>query len=162
MKNLKMVEGFEILLKAKIWHVRKYSQPLSWHWNWIQVHPLSTDHPSDVFTTWLKSICGHFNFLDLESHTSVYIRFNSWQCMSEHKLSHKAQEIVCRVHTNDVLLKVPMAHIICKGKTSGITRTLFKAGHPANLSDLRRKDFGTEVIKNLMVNLTEDWSLEIR
>ncbi len=33
--------------------------------NWAQVHPVSTDHPWDVSTTWLESTCGKFSWLDM-------------------------------------------------------------------------------------------------
>jgi hypothetical protein len=33
--------------------------------NSAQVHPVSIDHPWDVSTTWLESICGKFNWLDI-------------------------------------------------------------------------------------------------
>jgi len=54
-------------------------------------------------------------------------------------------------------LKVPMstvASIICKWKKFGATRTLPRAGRPANLSDRGRRALVREVAKNLMVTLT--------
>ncbi len=32
--------------------------------NWVHVHPVSTDHPWDVSTTWLGT-CGKFSWLDM-------------------------------------------------------------------------------------------------
>ncbi len=42
--------------------------------NWAQVHPVSTDHPWDVSTSWLESTCGKFSWLDMiwKAHTCLY------------------------------------------------------------------------------------------
>ena len=61
----------------------------------------SIDHPWDVSTTWLESIYGTFNWLDMIwKHTPVYIRTHNWQCMSEQKPSHEIG-IVCRALRQD-------------------------------------------------------------
>ncbi len=42
-----------------------------------QVHPVSTDHPWEVSTTWLESTCGKFSWLDMiRKGTHVYINEN--------------------------------------------------------------------------------------
>jgi transposase len=51
--------------------------------------------------------------------------------------------------------KNPVASIIHKCKKFGTTKTILNAGHPAKLSNRRRRAFVREVTKNPMVTLTE-------
>ncbi len=94
--------------------------------------------------------------LDEESHTPVYIRPYSSQCMSEQMRIMRSKElpeelrdrIVARHRSgqgykkNSAALKVPkstVASIILKWKTFGTTRTLPRAGPPAKLSYRERR-----------------------
>ena len=90
--------------------------------------------------------------------------------MSEQKPSHEVEGIVRRAprqdcvrsgerqQKNDAALKVPkntVASIILKWKKFGTTKTLPRDGHPAKLSNRRRRALVVEVTKNPMVTLTE-------
>ncbi len=110
--------------------------------------------------------------LDLESHTPVYIRPYSSQCMSEQMIIMRSKElpeelrdrIVARHRSgqgykkNSAALKVPkstVASIILKRKTFGTTRTLPRAGRPAKLSYRGRRDLVREVKKNPKITVAE-------
>ncbi len=110
--------------------------------------------------------------LDLESHTPVYIRPYSSQCMSEQMRIMRSKElpeelrdrIVARHRSgqgykkNSAALKVPkstVASIILKRKTFGTTRTLPRAGRPAKLSYRGRRDLVREVKKNPKITVAE-------
>ncbi|KAK3544801.1 hypothetical protein QTP86_027560 [Hemibagrus guttatus] len=111
---------------------------------------------------------------DTEPEANSMAKDNVPQCMSEHKPSHEVQGIVSRIvglrrivsrHRSgdgyrkiSAALKGPMsivASIICKWKKFGTTRTLPRAGRPANVSDWERRALVREVTKNLMVILKE-------
>ncbi len=88
--------------------------------------------------------------LDLESHTPVFIRPYSSQCMSEQMRIMRSKELPEELRDlwqgtdlakvtkkNSAALKVPkstVASIILKWKRFGTTRTLPRAGRPAKLS----------------------------
>ena len=83
------------------------------------------------------------------THTSVYIRSHSWQCMSLQKPSHEVEGIVRRAQRQDCVEgqiwgRVPknvctVASIILKWKRFGTTKTLPRAGRPVKLSNRGRR-----------------------
>ena len=93
---------------------------------------------------------------DLESHTPVYIRSHSSQCMSEQKPSNEVEgraprqgcveaQIWGRVPKTSAALKDPkktMAFFILKWRTFGSTKTLPRAGCLAKLSNQGEKGLG--------------------
>ncbi len=116
-----------------------------------------------------------FDYTDwtwLGSHTPVYIRPYSSQCMSEQMRIMRSKElpeelrdrIVARHRSgqgykkNSAALKVPkstVASIILKWKTFGTTRTLPRAGRPAKLSYRGRRALVREVKKNPKITVAE-------
>lgn len=123
---------------------------------WAHVHPVPTDHPSEVSRTWLVVIL-HVWWIQLIGHDlkrPFCIRSLNWQCMSGHKPSQEVQGSVCRPPRQDCLeaqiwARVQMASIICKWETFGAIRTLPGVGGPArNLTKFL-------VTNNLIFTLTE-------
>ncbi len=107
-----------------------------------------------------------------ESHTPVYIRPYSSQCMSEQMRIMRSKElpeelrdrIVARHRSGQgykkisAALKVPkstVASIILKWKTFGTTRTLPRAGRPAKLSYRGRRALVRKVKKNPKITVAE-------
>ena len=159
-------------IKTKIPYLCKYSDPFLWdsklssgascfHWsslrsfyNLIGVH------------LWYIKLIGH----DLE--TAVYIRFHSWQCMSEQTPSHEVEGLVRRAPRQDCveaqIWGMVTKHFCSiegteehsgphhyKWKKFATTKTLPRAGNPAKLSNWGRRALVREVTKNPMVTLTE-------
>ena len=124
--------------------------------NWTQVHPVSNDHPSDISTTWLDSICGKLKWLDMiwkGTHTCLYkvpqltvhvrAKAKPW---GRRNFAILQDRIVLR-HISAVL-KVPkntVASIILKTKKFGTTRTPPTVGRPEKLSNNRRRILVREV-----------------
>ena len=98
---------------------------------------------------------------------ALYIRYHSWQCMSEQNPSHAVEGILCRAPTYDCIeaqiwgrvpnlsaaLKVPkntVASIILKWKKFESTNTLPRFGCPDNLSTRGWRALVREGSKNLM------------
>ena len=135
-------------VKTEILYFHKYSDPLlrdsklssgasSFHWSSLR-----------CFYN-LESTCGILYLLDMIwNGTFVDLRD---RIVSRQRSGEGYQDIYAA-------LKVPkntVASIILKCKKFGTTKTLPRAGFPAKLSNRERKVFAREVIKNLMVTLTE-------
>ncbi len=111
---------------------------------------------------WVQLCFDYTDWTWLGSHTPVYIRPYSSQCMSEQMRIMRSKElpeelrdrIVARHRSGQgykkisAALKVPkstVASIILKWKTFGTTRTLRRAGRPAKLSYRGRRALVREV-----------------
>ena len=134
--------------------------------NWAQVHPVSIDHPWDVSTTLLESICGKLNWLDMIWKGTVDSACQSKnQAMRSKELPIEFRDRIVSRHRSgegyqkmSAALKVPkntVAFIILKWMTFGTTKTLPRAVRPAKLSSRRWRALVRDVNKNPMVTLTE-------
>ncbi len=111
--------------------------------NWVQVHPVSTDHPWDVSTTWLESTCN-----------SAFQSTN--QDMKSKELSVDLRDRIVSRHRSGegyrkTVLKVPMS-IIHKWKSLEPPGLFMMSGQTEQSG---RRALVREVTKSLMVTLTE-------
>ncbi len=130
--------------------------------------PISLDHCRDVSTPWLESTCDKLNWKS--THLSIK-GLPAHKCISEGKPSHEFKGTASRAQRQDCIaaqiwgrlqnisaaLKIPkstVASIILKWKMFGTTRTLPRAGRPAQ-SNWWRRGLSRLVTKNLMVTLIE-------
>jgi hypothetical protein len=118
---------------------------------------------------WEMQLIGH----DLGRHTPGYIRFNSWQCMSEQKPSHEVEGIIRALRQHCVEVQVTKTFLqhwrsprtqwppsLLNGISLNLV-ILLRAGRLAKLSNRGRKAFLRELTKDPMVTLEHSSSVEI-